>query len=182
MEEMIQVKNRSTGSVGYALKDRNLVRDFNTGEIKKISKEELIQVSYQPGGKRILKDYLQILTDDKEFLSELLGQEVEPEYNYSKEDVIDIMLNGSLDKFLDLLDFAPKAILEIVKTESVRLNLNDVSKREAIKNKTGFDVTAALKHLAEEKEEAAAIKKEEPSKRRVVEEKEETIPKRRIVE
>jgi len=74
----------------------------------------------------------------------LLGK-VEPEYNYSKEEIIQLMKEGSLDEFLDCLDFAPEGVKELIKTLSVQLPLNDVAKREAILNKLHFNVDAAIR-------------------------------------
>jgi len=54
------------------------------------------------------------------------------------------MTGGSLDEFLDCLDFAPSVIIDMIKVLAVELPLNDVSKREAIKDKLGFDVTKAI--------------------------------------
>ena len=54
------------------------------------------------------------------------------------------MLTGSLDAFLDCLDFAPEGVLQIIKDAAVELPLNDVQKRDAIKEKLGFDVSAAI--------------------------------------
>lgn len=51
---------------------------------------------------------------------------------------------GTLDQFLDCLDFAPEVIKELIKTMAVELPLNDMSKREAIKEKLGFDVSKAI--------------------------------------
>jgi len=39
------------------------------------------------------------------------------------------MTTGSLDEFLDCLDFAPEGVKDLIKTLSVELPLNDVSKR-----------------------------------------------------
>ena len=73
----------------------------------------------------------------------LLGK-VEPEYDYTPTDIKNLLLNGSLDELLDCLDFAPEGVIEIVKDLAVELPLNDVAKREAILNKTGFNVTNAI--------------------------------------
>jgi len=54
------------------------------------------------------------------------------------------MTQGTLEQFLDCLDFAPESILENIKDIAVKLPLNDMAKREAIKNKLGFDVTKAI--------------------------------------
>jgi hypothetical protein len=45
---------------------------------------------------------------------------------------------------LDALDFAPEGVIALIKDEAVKTNLNDMSKREAILDKTGFDVTKAI--------------------------------------
>jgi hypothetical protein len=55
------------------------------------------------------------------------------------------MQNGSLDEFLDCLDFAPEGVIDLIKTLAVELPLNDVAKREAILNKTGFNVDNAIR-------------------------------------
>lgn len=182
MEELVKVRNRSNGMAGYTLKDKGLSREFVAGEVKKIPKDELISVSYTRGGRIILKDYLQILTDDEEFLRELLGEDPEPEYKYTREKAIEIMVEGTLDQFLDLLDFAPKAILEIIKTEAVNLKINDVSKRQAIKKKTGFDVDAAIKNTELDAQEKAIEPKEEVKSRRVpIKEEEKPVSKYKVV-
>ena len=84
------------------------------------------------------------------------------------------MLTGSLDAFLDCLDFAPEGVLQIIKDAAVELPLNDVQKREAIKTKLGFDVSAAVSN-----KEASNNNEIIPDKpeRRV---KETTAPTRRV--
>jgi hypothetical protein len=51
---------------------------------------------------------------------------------------------GTLEQFLDCLDFAPESVLENIKDMAVSLPLNDVSKRNAIQEKLGFDVSKAI--------------------------------------
>ena len=72
---------------------------------------------------------------------------IEPEYNMSVEDVKKLMLEGSLDAFLDCLDFAPAGVIQIIKDLAVKLPLNDVAKRKAIKDKTNFDVDRAIANI-----------------------------------
>ena len=62
-----------------------------------------------------------------------------------------MLLNGSLDAFLDALDFAPIGVIDLIKTMSVQLPLTDLNKRRALKEKTGFDVDRALIHVEEER-------------------------------
>lgn len=148
---LIKVMNRDNGSVGYSIPELNgLRRIFQIGETKEVTFEELEKLSYIPGGKEILQDSLVIL-NNKEAIKELLGQ-VEPEYNYTKEDITNLMLKGSLDEFLDCLDFAPEGVLDLIKTLAVELPLNDVAKREAVYNKLGFNVDNAIRIQRESRE------------------------------
>ena len=56
------------------------------------------------------------------------------------------MKEGSLEEFLDCLDFAPEGVLEAIKTLSVELPLNDVAKRKAILEKMNFNVDNAVRN------------------------------------
>ena len=141
-DTMIMVVNKFGGTVGYNVPDLGVHRNFYPNESKEISFDELKKLSYAPGGDVILREFLEI--KNKEAIAELFHTEPEPEYFYSKEDIINIMTAGSLDQFLDCLDFAPESILETIKEVAVDLPLNDVTKRDAIKDKLGFDVTRAI--------------------------------------
>ena len=139
---IIKVTNRDNGSVGYTIPDMgNLHRSFQSGETKEITMEELRKLSYLPGGVSVLKNYL--ILDSQEAIDELLG-EVEPEYYYTEEDIKKLLTEGTLEQFEDCLDFAPKGTLNLVKKLAVELKLNDVAKRKALLNATGFNVTSAI--------------------------------------
>lgn len=152
---IIEVVNRSDCNSGYILEDGNVHRSFTPGEMKKITMGELRALSYSPGGDALLREFLQI--KNAEAIEELLG-EVEPEYNYTPEDVKRVMVYGTMDEFLDMLDFAPDGVREMIKDFAVKLELNDVAKREAIFTKYGFNVDNAIKNNRLEKE---ALAKEE---------------------
>ena len=142
--EIVKVTNRDNGSVGYTIPDLgNLHRNFYPSETKKIPVEELRKLSYIAGGDYILKNCLSI--DNKELVEELLGK-VEPEYFYTKEEVETLLKTGSLDEFLDCLDFAPDGVIDLIKDIAVNIELNDVAKREALKEKLHFDVTAMIEN------------------------------------
>lgn len=139
---IIKVTNRDNGTVGYTIPDLgNLHRTFQSGETKEVSMDELRRLSYIPGGHQILENYLVI--ENEEAVQELLNQ-VEPEYYYSKEDIENLLLKGSLDQLEDCLNFAPEGIINLVKKMAVDLKLNDVAKREMLLKKTGFNVTSAI--------------------------------------
>lgn len=155
--EIILVTNRNNGTTGYTIPDLgNLHRDFSAGETKKITMEELRKLSYIPGGEVILREYL--IIDNKEALDELLNG-VEPEYFYSDEEIKALLTSGTMDQFMDCLDFAPEGVIDLIKKYAVELKVNDIQKRQAILEKTGFNVTSAItvnEETAEGEEEKVA--------------------------
>ena len=157
MNKKVSVKNRSAGKVFYRIPEHNIRREFYVGEVKLIPYQELVWLSYQPGGRNLMQNMLQI--QDPNATSEL-NVHTEPEYFMSEEDVIKLLKNGSLDALLDALDFAPDGVIQLIKDRAVSLPLYDMQKREAIQNKTGFNVTAAIENstvdIDEEKVEAPA--------------------------
>ena len=163
---MYNVKNRSAASLVYRIPEENIRREFMPGETRKIAKSELEKLSWQPGGREILARYLQIT--NAEAIKEL-NIHTEPEYYMSEEQIVDLIKNGSLDAFLDCLDFAPTGVIDLLKSFSVNIPLLDLEKRQALKNKTGFDVDAALRHVMEEKldDEDNSSVGEAPAQRRV---------------
>ena len=148
--KILKVKNRSASLAVYSIPEINVRREFAPGETKNITYGELEKLSYQPGGRAIMQNFLQII--DPEATGDL-GINREPEYDLSEQQIVDLMTNGSLDAFLDCLDFAPVGVIDLIKKFSVSLPLNDIDKRDALKKKTGFDVTVALANMQKEKED-----------------------------
>ena len=165
-DKIFRIKNRSAGMIVYRIPEDNIRREFAPGEVKSIPFSELEKLSFQAGGQMMMNNFLQV--QDVEAQQEL-NIPVEQEYNYSEQDIMKIMESGSLDEFLDMLDFAPIGVMDLIKKFSVSLPLNDIEKRRALKNKTGFDVNAALTHIEEEKQEDAenGVTEEATPQRRV---------------
>ena len=145
---MCLVKNRSSGRVVYQIPDMNITRHFAPGEVQKINYSELVRLTYQPGGKNLISNFLQVQTE--EALSGLQVN-VQPEYFMSEQQIKDLILTGSLEAFLDCLDYAPTGVLDLLKDYAVSLPLSDFKKREAMKEKLGFDVDKALMNKELEK-------------------------------
>lgn len=145
---MYNVKNRSSSIVVYRIPETNLRREFEPGEIKRVPFGELEKLTYQPGGRELLENFLQILEEE---VTTDLNVHREVEYDMSEAQIRDLLLSGSLDAFLDALDFAPIGVIDLIKTMSVQLPLTDLNKRRALKEKTGFDVDRALIHVEEER-------------------------------
>ena len=145
------VKNRSASVVLYTIPEDRIRRRFQPGETKRISYEELLKLNYQPGGREMMANFLQI---QSEGVPKSLGLHVEPEYYMSEAQIIDLLKNGSLEAFLDCLDFAPEGVIELIKKFAVELPLSDFKKREALKNKTGLDVDKAIANSGQEPDAA----------------------------
>ncbi len=171
------VKNRSASMVVYSLPELNIRREFMPGESKTITFGELEKLSYQPGGRSIMQNFLQIIDPDA---TDDLGIQREPEYNLSEQEIVKLMTTGSLDAFLDCLDFAPVGVIDLIKKYSISLPLNDLEKREALKKKTGFDVTVALANLQKEKEEEEATVAQSDAKIRRVQPEVTTTARRTV--
>jgi hypothetical protein len=174
---MYTVKNRSASRVFYKIPEDNIRREFNPGETKRISFEELEKLSYQSGGRELMANFLQIQSTEA---TSNLGIHTEPEYNMTEDQIVDLIKTGSLDAFLDCLDFAPVGVIDLLKKFSVSVPLADYDKRQALKEKTGFDVDVALKNMLAEKAEDNAANAITPAAgRRVQPEAEPAAPGRR---
>lgn len=148
--QLIEVQNRSAGTVVYRIPEDNIRRTFAPHEKKKISLGELEKLTFQEGGKTLIADYLLLkspeATDD-------LNIHTEKEYWFTEDEVIELLKNGTQDEFLDALDFAPQGVIDLIKDISVKLPLNDFNKRQAIKEKLGFDVDKAIANDRADKED-----------------------------
>ena len=178
-DTLIKVKNRDNGTVGYTIPELgNLHRSFSKGETKEITMDELRKLSYISGGKLLLQDYL--IVQNQDALRELLSDDVEPEYYYGEEEIKKLLLTGSNDQLLDCLEFAPEGVIGLVKDLAVSLKINDISKRNIILEKTGFNVTNAIaineETIEGEGEEAKSSRRSAP----VTVEKNDEAPKRRV--
>lgn len=140
--EMVIVTNRNNGYTGYQIPDTGVSRNFAPGESKRISKEELMQLSYIEGGEYLLKNYL-IVNNDKTL--EELNISVQPEYYYTEEEIKELLTAGSLDQLEDTLNFAPDGVIEIIKDMAVKMELPDTRKRKMISEKTGFNIDNAIR-------------------------------------
>jgi hypothetical protein len=111
----------------------------------------------------------------------LINGEEAPEYWLTESNIPSWMETCSLDEFKDALDFAPEGTKDLIKQYAVSLPLNDYSKRQAIKEQLGFDVSTAIENSGEEVPSTPTT----PGKRRVAikqeEESSEAKPARRVI-
>jgi hypothetical protein len=62
--KMFNVKNRSSSMVVYRIPEDGVRRQFAPGESKRLSYAELEKLTYQPGGRALLTNFLQITEDE----------------------------------------------------------------------------------------------------------------------
>ena len=148
--KMYNVKNRSASMVVYRIPEDGIRREFAPGESKKIGYSELEKLSYQSGGRALMANFLQI---EDESVTDNLNIRTEAEYYMSEDQIVDLIKSGSLDAFLDCLDYAPVGVIDLLKKYAVSIPMNDIQKRKALKEKTGFDVDVAIRNMEAEKAE-----------------------------
>lgn len=177
LNKEVFIVNRSDGSIGYTIPDlgnrTNVHRDFVPRQTKKVTFEELEALMNVPGGEYLIRNF--IIIKDEEVLNELLP-DVQPEYFYTEKEVEQLLQTGSLDEFLDCLDFAPQGVLDMIKDKAVNLPVTDTEKIRAIQKKMNFDVGAAIAIKEVSKDDAESDKEEK--KRRVATKTEKKVVRR----
>ena len=146
MDNKILVINRGSCSVGYSIPEMSVNRTFRPlgqpGDRMNISKEELKALNYTHGGRIIIEKYLMF---DEDF-ARGLGLDVEPEYNYTIEDVKKLLTSGTLEQLEDCLEFAPEGVLDLVQKEAISMRLDSHQKRELISKKLGINLDSMIKN------------------------------------
>lgn len=139
--DKVRVENRGRAIVAYKVPESKIIRRFVGNEVKEIEMGELRMAIQIPGTRRVIENNL--IIHSKEAVEELLPN-AEPEYFYTVADIDFLLTRGTLDQLKDALDFAPKGVIDLIKDQAVKTELNDVRKREAILEQTNFDVTKAI--------------------------------------
>ena len=150
MDKMCKVTNRSAGRVIYNIPEDHIRREFYNKETKEIALSELEKLAQQPGGRKLIYNYLSI--QDADTVGHLVNRPIEPEYWLTEDKIPEWMNTCSLDEFKDALDFAPEGIKDLIKKYAVSLPLNDFAKRQAMFEQLGFNVTKAIENSGEEGE------------------------------
>lgn len=167
-ENIIQVRNLTDHIVVIPDKEMHRRYEFQPEETKNFDKDTLRRLAYLPGVLYLFRNSLSVRDASlaKEF--GVSDDTFEHEYKWTRTDIDNCLTSGSLDELLDALDFAPEGIVDTIVQRAVELKVNDVSKRKAILEKTGKDVTSMI-DLTEQYNSSVGIEEEEekaPRKRR----------------
>ena len=141
MDKYCNVKNRSASVVVYRIPEDGIRRSFAPGETKKISFEELEKLTYQSGGLNILTRFLQVQSDEA---IKTFNMKVEPEYYMSEADVAKMITSGSLDAFIDTLNFAPTGVIDLIKKLSISIPLTDIDFSTLNRNMSPEDIKKVI--------------------------------------
>ena len=112
MNTQVKVTNRSSGRVIYKIPEHGIRREFEANETKLLPYQELVWLSYRPGGRNLMAKML-LIQEVK--ATQALNIHTEPEYFMTEADVIKLLRDGSLDELKDALDFAPEGVVQIIK-------------------------------------------------------------------
>ena len=142
-DTIVKVTNRSNSQVGYSIPEMHITRYFAKNETKQLTVQEIRALSQENGGRALLKHHLVL---DNEALANELIYGIEPEYFYTEKDIVELLEHGSLEQLLDALDFGPQGVHDLIKAKAVELEVPDIRKRNAILEKTGFNVTSVIEN------------------------------------
>lgn len=150
---LVEVDNLVGHTVGYKIEEDNVRRVFQPYEKKKLTAGELRKLNYRYGGNVLLTNYLSV--KNQELAAEFGVSSDTIEYNWTKDDVDRVLTTEPIEVLLDALDFGPDGIKNMIVDRAVELEINNMDKRNAILEKTGFDVTNMInfKKMASEGED-----------------------------
>lgn len=145
MSDTVKVSNKSASRVVYKVPELNARRTFYPHEAARdIDIKELELLSQQPGGRNLIFNYLMV--HDEKVLKHLLNGNPPIEYWLTEDKIESWMTSCSLAEFQDALDFAPEGTKDLIKDYAFKMPLNDYSKRQALKEQLGYDVTQAIEN------------------------------------
>lgn len=145
---LIEVYNNSTGSVSFYSNIARIKRSWDKPDIvKKIAFEELRELVGEAGGYDLLVEVL-LIKDNSARLE--LGLPMNPEYLMGDKEVAEA-LDKPLNEFKNIVEIAPKPVVEKMAMKAIETELSDINKMDAIKEKTGIDVLSAIREAQDDR-------------------------------
>lgn len=136
----IAVQNLTDNDVVYIDDNGGISRRmvFHAQQTIPVEKEVIERMQYDTGGSILLKDFLSV--KDEDMRADIGIPEDQIEYNWTKEDVKNLLTSGEEDALRDALDFAPQGIIDMIIDMAVDMPLNDRNKVEIIAEATGRNI------------------------------------------
>lgn len=150
----VPVRSRTEGSVAYKLDSLRVARSWpKTGAVLQISIDELKELMVYPGGEYILRNL--VIIEDEAARIEILGAEVQPEYNYTEDEIKYLLYEAEDNALLDCLDYAPIGVLELIKEFSLEKMPNTTAKIKAINQKLNINLNKIIEMMRDDNDDAA---------------------------
>nr|DAX32808.1 MAG TPA: hypothetical protein [Caudoviricetes sp.] len=177
-DELVTVTNITRSPIGYTLSSNNVRRIIAGGATVKVTADELRNLNLESGGDVLIKDYLRVNNRNLALEFGISEDLFDHEYNWDREKIDDVLLNGSMNEFLDALDFAPHRVIDMLVERAVELEAPDNNKLNALSKRTSLDIPSMVrnKHAYDENKEENT--EEAPKTRRAAENEPEKVARR----
>lgn len=164
-DTLVQVQNLVDHTVGFKDEDTHRRVIFQAYEPKKLPAGILRRLNFSYGGTILLRHFLSVQNDE---LAREFGVSPDTiEYKWTKNDVDRVLTTGSLPELEDALDFGPEGIKDLIVDRAVELKIDNVSKRQVIKEHTGRDIDSMIKLKEQYEANNGQPEETQPKTRRV---------------
>lgn len=173
---IVPIRNIVDFETGYILTSSGRSRRLMPNVTMRVTAGELRELFWQPGGAFLLQNFIHV--GNKQLAQEFGVPADAIEYDWTNEDIVNCLTKDDLDVLFDALDFAPAGIIESLKDKAVELEITDLAKIKAISEKTGIDISAAIKNKHAYDNDNADVEDKKPKTRRT--QSKTTTRKRRV--
>lgn len=178
-DTLVTIENMVGHDVSYTISSLGIRRKIMPKVPFEVKAKELRALFGEPGGEVLIRNYIRVKNINLQ--REFGISEDQIEYNWTVEDVDDVLLNKPQEYLLDALDFAPEGIVDLIQQRAIELELPNMDKRKAIMSKTGVNITKSIENRHAYDTENASNNVAQKRSRRVKSTAEDT-PKRRVAQ
>jgi hypothetical protein len=156
---LVPIFNLSIGECGYTVNNGNfhIRRNWQPKSVQEVEFRELKAAMNEAGVRQLFESFNKELNrfEDGELLiknddiREKLGLSPMGRYVYDNEQVKDLLLNGNIKTFEDVLENCPNVTLEAIIQTAIDLSLNDMNKITLIKSYSGKDILPIIQEKKE---------------------------------
>ena len=142
MSNKIEVESKYRGYLSVKEENTNIRRVFpHIGFKMSLDEEAIKNISYSPGGREILENYL-IIKDEK--LVEDLALNLEPEDTFNENDIKELLTKGTYEQLEDALKYGSSGTRELIKDCAIDIKLSDNNKVKLISNFLNINLNTIL--------------------------------------
>ena len=142
MSNKIEVESKYRGYLSVKEENTNIRRVFpHIGFKMSLDEDSIKNISYSPGGRAILKNYL-IVKDEK--LVDELALDLEPEDTFNENDIKELLTKGTYEQLEDALKYGSEGTRELIKDCAIDIRLSDNNKVKLISNFLNVNLNTIL--------------------------------------